>query len=166
VVSADPSCDGEGDVLRGRQALLLLTLAVLRSASAHADADTIGYVRTLAGTATVTPAGDSAARPVGIAMPVHERDRVETGPNGRIGITFRDDTRIALGPNSRLDLARFVFRPAENEYGFILRLGYGTLHYLSGLTAKLAPDAISIETPGSTIAVRGTRLLIRAEQQP
>jgi hypothetical protein len=152
--------------VRGRQALLLLMLAVVRSAAALADTDTIGYVKTLAGTATITPAGDSAARPASIAMPVHEQDLVETGPNGQIGITFRDDTRIALGPSSRLDLARFVFRPAEKEYGFVLRLGYGTLQYLSGLTAKLAPDAMSIETPGSTIAVRGTRLLIRAEKQP
>ena len=152
--------------MRGRQALLILTLAVLRSVSAHADTDTIGYVKTLAGTATVTPAGDSAARPASIAMPIHEQDRVETAPNGQIGITFRDDTRIALGPNSRLDLTRFVFRPAEKEYGFVLRLAYGTLQYLSGLTAKLAPDAMAIETPGSTIAVRGTRLLIRAENRP
>jgi hypothetical protein len=152
--------------MRVRHALLLLMLAALRSASAQADPGTIGYVKTLAGAATVMSAGDHAARPLGIAMPLHERDRVETGPDGQIGIIFRDDTRITLGPSSRLDLARFVFVPAEKKYGFVLRLGYGTLQYLSGLTATLAPDAMSIETPGSTIAVRGTRLLIRAEKQP
>lgn len=152
--------------MRIRVALLLLALALLPSAAAHADTETIGYVKTLSGTATVTPAGGDAARPVSIAMPIHEQDRVETGWDSQIGITFSDDTRIALGPNSRVDLAHFVFKPAEKKYGFVLQLAYGTLHYLSGLTAKLAPDAMSIETPGSTIAVRGTRLLIRAEKQP
>jgi hypothetical protein len=152
--------------VRARQALLLLLLAALRSASAQADTGTIGYVKMLAGTATVVSAGSSAARALSIAMPIHEKDRIETGPDGQIGITFRDNTRITLGPSSRLDLARFVFLPAEKKYGFVLRLGYGTLQYLSGLTATLAPDAMSIETPASTIAVRGTRLLIRAEKQP
>jgi hypothetical protein len=152
--------------MRIRVALLLLSLAVLPSVSAHADADTIGYVKMLSGAATVTPAGHGVASPVSIAMPIHEQDRVETGRDGQIGITFRDDTRVALGPNSRVDLVHFVFKPAEKKYGFVLRLAYGTLQYLSGLTAKLAPDAMSIETPGSTIAVRGTRLLIRAEKRP
>lgn len=149
-----------------RDALLLAVLAALPPVPAQADSGTIGHVKTLAGTATVTPAGAAAAQPLSLAMPIHEQDRIETGPDGQIGITFRDDTRITLGPSSRLDLARFVFRPAEKRYGFVLRLGYGTLQYLSGLTAALAPDAMSIETPGSTIAVRGTRLLIRAEKQP
>ncbi|HYM01775.1 MAG TPA: FecR domain-containing protein [Stellaceae bacterium] len=152
--------------MKPRAILLLLCFAVLRSTPAQADGDTIGYVKTLAGGATLTPAGESVARPVSIAMAVHRQDRVETGPSGEIGITFQDDTRITLGPNSRVDFARFVFKPAEKEYGFVLRLGYGTLQYLSGLTAKLAPDAMSIETPAVTIAVRGTRLLIRAEKQP
>ncbi len=158
--------------MRVAAALLFLTLVLtgpgfppaLAQADAVSDGSTIGYVKTLAGTATVTPAGARVAQPLHLAMRVHERDRVETGHDGAIGITFRDNTRITLGPDSRLDLARFVFKPAEQQYGFVLRLAYGTLQYLSGLTEKLAPAAVSIETPGSTIAVRGTRLLIRAEK--
>ncbi len=151
--------------MRLRVTLLFLTLVALPSSTAHAEADTIGHVKTLSGTATLTPAGDGVARPVSIGMPIHGQDRVETGRDGQIGITFDDNTRITLGPNSRVDLASFVFKPAEKRYGFVLRLAYGTLQYLSGLTAKLAPDAVSIETPGATIAVRGTRLLVRAEKQ-
>jgi hypothetical protein len=152
--------------MRLRHILPLLALAALPPRPAAASDDTIGTVRTLAGTATVRSPADGAARPAAVAMPIREHDRVETGADGRIGLTFRDNTRVALGPNSSLDLARFDFAPAQRRYGFILRLGYGTLEYLSGLTAKLAPDAMSIETPGSTIAVRGTRLLIRAEPRP
>ena len=145
-------------------ALLGLLLAALPAAPAHADVGTVGYVKTLSGTATVTSTGEEVGRPIRIAMPLHEHDRLETGRDGQIGITFCDDTRITLGPNSRVDLAHFVFKPVGKDYGFVLRLAYGTMQYLSGLTAKLAPDAMSIETPGATIAVRGTRLLIRAEK--
>jgi hypothetical protein len=138
---------------------------ILLAPAARAETDAIGHVKTLAGTATIVPIdGGEAPQRVAIAMPVHEKDRIETGPDGEVGITFRDNTRITVGPSSRIDLARFVFQPAEKSYGFVLRLAFGTLQYLSGLTAKLAPDAMSIETPGSTIAVRGTRLLIRAEK--
>jgi hypothetical protein len=145
-------------------ALSGLLLAALPAAASHADTDAVGYVKTLSGTGTLTTTGEEVGRTVSVAMPLHEHDRVETGRDGQIGITFCDDTRITLGPNSRVDLARFIFKPVDKNYGFVLRLAYGTMQYLSGLTAKLAPDAMSIETPGATIAVRGTRLLIRAEK--
>jgi hypothetical protein len=132
------------------------------SAPLRAEEAVIGFVKSLTGHATVTREG--AESPLAVAMPIREKDRIETASDGELGVTFRDDTRVTLGPNSRLDLARFVFKPAESEYGFVMRLAYGTLQYISGLTAKLAPASISLETPSSTIAVRGTRLLIRAEK--
>ncbi len=147
-------------------AAVAILVSGLAAATAQAENETIGYVKTLAGRATVIADGGGAALPLAVAMAIHRKDRVETGADGEIGITFRDNTRVTLGPNSRLDLVHFVFRPADKTYGFVLRLTFGTLQYLSGLTAKLAPSAMSIETPGSTIAVRGTRLLIRAEGSP
>ncbi len=149
-----------------RCAAILLTLIGLAGAAifspAWADDAAIGFVKTLTGHATVTRAG--AAKPVEIAMPVYAQDQLETASDGELGITFRDDTRISLGPGSRLELPSFVFKPADSRYGFVLRLAYGTMQYLSGLTAKLAPDAMSIETPTATIAVRGTHFLVRAEK--
>jgi len=143
--------------------LALVVIAASAALSARAEDRPIGFVKTVSGTATVTHgATQSAAAP---AMPVYENDRLQTGGDGDIGITFQDDTRIALGPNSRLELKHFVFEPAAEEYGFIVRLAYGTLDYLSGLTEKLAPDAMSIEAPGFTVGARGTRFLVRAERR-
>ena len=56
-----------------------------------------------------------AARP---AMAVYENDWLQTGADGELGVTFRDSTRISLGPNSRIQLTHFVFKPAALEYGF------------------------------------------------
>ena len=36
------------------------------------------------------------------------------------------------------------------------------LSYVSGLVAKLAPAAVSIQTPTAIIGVRGTHALVRA----
>jgi hypothetical protein len=144
--------------MRRSAAILLMLLA----SPAQADDAAIGFVKTLAGHATVIRGG--TAKPVELAMPLYTRDRVETAKDGEVGITFRDDTRISLGPDSQLELPSFVFKPADKQYGFVLRLVFGTMQYLSGLTAKLAPDAMSIETPTATIAVRGTRFLVRAEK--
>jgi hypothetical protein len=131
--------------------------------SARAEEAPVGFVKTLSGTVTINHSGVDAA--VAPAMPVYEKDRLETGSDGECGITFRDNTRISLGPNSRIELKRFVFKPATEQYGLLLSLAYGTLEYISGVIEKLAPEAISIETPGFTVGARGTRLLVRAEQQ-
>jgi len=130
--------------------------------SARAEEAPVGFIKTLSGTATLTHG--AVATDAALAMPVYQNDRLETGSDGALGITFRDNTRISLGPNSRIELKHFVFQPAAEQYGLILGLAYGTLEYISGLTEKLAPDAMSIETPGFTVGARGTRLLIRAEK--
>ena len=142
--------------------VLLLAIACAAALPACAQDGPVGFVKTLSGTATVSRAAATSA--VALAMPVYENDLFQTGGDGELGITFRDNTRISLGPNSRIELKHFVFKPAVEQYGFILRLAYGTLEYISGLTEKLAPDAMSIETPGFTVGARGTRFLVREEK--
>jgi hypothetical protein len=137
----------------------LVAIACATALSARADDAPIGFVKTLSGTVTVTRG--SATSAAALAMPVYKNDWLQTGGDGELGVTFRDNTRISLGPNSRMKLKHFVFKPADQEYGFILSLAYGTLEYISGLTVKLAPDAMSIETPGFTVGARGTRFLVR-----
>ena len=140
----------------------LVAILCAMGLSARADEAPVGFIKTLSGTATLTHG--AVATDAALAMPVYQNDRLETGRDGKLGITFRDNTRISLGPNSRIELRHFVFQPAAEQYGFILALAYGTLEYISGLTEKLAPDAMSIQTPGFTVGARGTRLLIRAEK--
>lgn len=130
--------------------------------AARAENAPIGFIKTLSGAAMVTHG--STVSTAALGMPVYENDLLETGVNGELGVTFRDDTRIVLGPNGRIQPTHFIFQPAAQEYGFVLRLAYGALEYISGLTEKLAPDAISIETPGFTVGARGTRLLVRSEK--
>lgn len=139
---------------------MAVSLLPLRAARSAAADGVIGFVKTSSGEASVRH-GDEVAR-AHPGVPIHVADVLETGSDGALGVTFKDDTRIALGPSSRVVVPAFVFEPADQKYGFVLRIVNGTMQYISGLTAKLAPDTMSIETPTATIGVRGTRLLVRA----
>ena len=141
--------------------LVSVAFAYVAAVSARAEDAPIGFVKTLSGTVTLTH-GDTST-PAGLGSAVYESDWLQTGTDGQVGVTFRDNTRIALGPESRIQLAHFVFKPATEQYGFLMRLAHGTLECISGLTTKLAPDAMSIETPGFTVGARGTRFLVRSE---
>lgn len=146
--------------MRGIWVCLICALA-LCATSAWADDAEIGFVKTVSGPAKLWRNDVGLAVVPGTA--VYQGDRLETGSGAQMGITFRDDTRISLGERAQLAIGRFVFKPAEKQYGLVLRLAIGTLEYISGLTGKLAPQAISVETPQFTVGVRGTRFLVRAE---
>jgi hypothetical protein len=59
-------------------------------------------------------------------------------------------------------LASFAFSPSDSQMALTLKLARGMLSYVSGLVARLAPAAVSIQTPTAIIGVRGTHALIRA----
>lgn len=82
---------------------------------------------------------------------------------GALGFTMEDGTRISMGANARVQIARFSYKPAENNLALALRFLAGPIQYVSGVIAKLAPESVSIETPTSTVAVRGTTFVAEVE---
>jgi hypothetical protein len=115
-----------------------------------------------AGAATVERGGQ--ALPLKPGDPIHQDDVLVTGADGHLGVTLRDETRVSLGPNTRVNLAEFAFAPGEGRLGLVLRVVSGLLSYVSGRIAALAPGSVRIETPASIIGVRGTHLLVSAGQ--
>jgi hypothetical protein len=119
-----------------------------------------GRVKLVSGRAFVVHEGRPIPAKVGDV--VLETDALTTGPDGRIGVTLRDETRISLGPNSEVRLDRFLYSPADGRLAFVLKIVRGLATYASGRIAKLKPDAVRLETPAAIVGVRGTRLAIRA----
>jgi hypothetical protein len=126
-----------------------------------AQVPVVGQVKNVAGSAVVVRDGEEM--PVMPGLSLQESDSLRTGRDGSLGLTLRDGTRVSLGPNTRLHLANYAFAPAENRLALTLRLLRGTLAYISGRIAHLAPSAVTIETPTAVIGVRGTHLLVSAE---
>ena len=142
---------------------LMAALMLLAAPAAWAqDDEAIGYVKTASGEASIERGGSQLAATPG--APVYRRDILRTGADGTLGVTLKDSTRLSLGGNSELALQAFAFVPSDNQLGFVARLTRGTLLYVSGIIAKLSADSVAVETPVATIAVRGTRFLVRVEE--
>jgi hypothetical protein len=139
----------------------LLALLCLFCLNVRADqGPVIGYVKTASGTVVLTNDGQSAAVTVG--TPVRLGDHLRTATNSSVGLTLKDNTMLSLGPDSELSIDEYLFEPAREELRLAARLLHGTLQFISGVIAKLKPEAVSIETPSATIGVRGTRFVVKA----
>lgn len=138
--------------------VLLVLLSALSPGLAAAQ-ETIGVVRNSGGAATVNRSGQTIPAVTGLKL--HEGDTLETGPGGSMGIIFRDNSTLSLGPESSLAIRSFLFSPAEGKLGLWVRISRGTMAYLSGLIGKLAPASARFETPVASIGIRGTRFAVK-----
>lgn len=141
-----------------RMASFLTLLVLLWPAAVFAEGY-IGVIKTAVGEVYVIRGEVSMDGVVGTTL--LEQDILKTGPNGGVGVVMNDDTTLSLGSGSELVLKEYVFEPKEKSFSVVLKMIKGTFSYMSGVIGKLAPDSIRLETPDSTIAVRGTRLLIK-----
>jgi hypothetical protein len=139
---------------------LLLAVSLLAWAVPGAAGETIGVVRTAGGPATIVR-GDQTL-PAAPGTHLLAGDSLSTGPGGSLGVIFRDNSTLSLGPESNLVVRKFLFSPAEGRFGLLARLSRGTMAYLSGLIGKLAPESARFDTPVASIGIRGTRFVVRA----
>jgi hypothetical protein len=144
--------------MTGRSCVVLL-LSLLAASPALAQTSPAGRIKTVAGEAFVIRQGQRIAAMVG--TPVYEQDSLATGADGRVGLTLRDDTRLSIGPQTTIEINRFVYAQSDSQFAFVLKVVRGVVAYVSGRIAKLSPDAVRLETPSAIVGVRGTRLVIR-----
>jgi len=145
-------------VLRSAAGLAIVMVTMVVPVSAQ-EAVPAGHVKTVSGTATIVRAhGAVQAKP---GDPIYATDTIRTAADGAIGVTLRDDTRVSLGPGSEMKVDRYVYAPGEGGLGMVLKFMRGVSVYVSGRMAKLAPDAIRLETPSAIVGVRGTTVAIR-----
>lgn len=144
--------------------VLLISSAVPVPAKAQAQAapagEQVALVKVVDGKAFALR--DEGRSELGVGAPIFVEDVVETEA-GSVGLTFTDGSRISIGPNSRVQFTEFDFAPAEGRLAFVVDFFRGTLLYISGVIAKLSPDAVKVRTPVATVAVRGTRFLAEVE---
>ena len=133
----------------------LLIAAALSTPALAAD---IGRVKTVAGEANVVRAGKALPASPGLTLSV--KDVLVTGKDGRIGVTFIDNSRFAVGPNARVSLSEFEFDDTTHKGASLTRVDRGSLAIVSGQIAKENKDAMKVRTPTSLLAARGTRFVV------
>ena len=123
-------------------------------------AQSVGQIKVSAGSVFVERAGKRLPGPVGTN--IEAADSIVTGADGSAGITFVDNSRLSVGPNSTLAITRFKFDQTTHEGGFDSALKRGTLSVVSGKLAKRSPDAMTVSTPSTILGVRGTEFVVKA----
>lgn len=134
---------------------------LLLCATAHADEAAIGYIKTITDDAFLIENGKTEKASLGSA--VHIGTMVKTNANGTAGITLKDNTMLSIGSDTELTLEAYQFAPEQDKLQLGANLLKGTLQYISGVIAKLKPEAVNLKTPTGVIAVRGTRFLVKIE---
>ena len=87
---------------------------------------------------------------------VESMDTLRT-TQGKLAITFIDDTKVQMTENSKLLIDDFVYDPKNKSAGKLsMKVALGTARYASGAVAHNNPNSVNITTPTATIAVRGT----------
>jgi hypothetical protein len=137
-------------------------VAFLAASPALAQPTAAGRIKVASGSAFIVRGGDQVPAQAGQIL--FESDTLRTGADGRLGITLKDDTRVSLGPASEVRVDRFAYEPAESHMALVLRVVRGVAAYVSGRIAKLAPDAVRLETPSAIVGVRGTTIALRIDR--
>src|SRR5512132_717110 len=128
-----------------------ILLCVFATAALGAD---VGEVKVVKGTVHIERGAERIA--VRAGTPVQPSDKVVTGADGTVGITFTDNSLLSIGPDSRFAIDRYVFDSTTHAGQFDSTLSKGTLAVVSGKIVKQSPEAMKIRTPSSIMGVRGT----------
>lgn len=144
--------------IRFAAAILVLICAASTPVFAQTPA---GRIKTVSGAAFIVRAGKTIAAAPG--QTVFASDNLRTGADGTLGVTLKDATRLSLGPSSELRVERFVYAPEQGGLSMVIKFVRGAAAYVSGRIAKLAPDAVRLETPTAIVGVRGTTVAVLVE---
>jgi hypothetical protein len=150
---------GEGDIMR----IWIVLLGLAFSVWALAEDAPIGYVKTTTGEAYVTSGGIKTQAKAG--TPVFVGSQLKTGVQSSLGVTFKDETVMSFGPDTELTVDEYLYAPSQGKLKLGSKLAKGSLNYISGVIAKLQPDAVTVTTPTGTIGVRGTHFAIKIEAE-
>jgi hypothetical protein len=139
--------------------LAAILLIAVPSAPEAADTLPIAQVKKVTGQAVIQRSGRRL--PAKVGDPLFEKDILETGPDGGIGITFVDNTVFSTGPNSQLSLEEFQFDSNNFRGSMLADMRQGTLAVVSGDITRSSPGAMKIKTPTAVLGVRGTAFAVQ-----
>ena len=86
--------------------------------------------------------------------PLYVGDVIQTGSDGKAGITFADGTAFNISGNARMVLDEFVYDPNGRSNATLFTLSKGTFTLIAGQAAKTG--TMKVETPVATLGIRGT----------
>src|SRR6056300_371991 len=96
-------------------------------------------------------------------LDINSYDNVQTS-NGRLGITFLDDSQVRLTEHSELIIDEFIYDPDPSKSKMALQFASGTARFITGKLATIDKENILIQTPSATIGIRGTDFTVTVDE--
>ena len=93
-----------------------------------------------------------------------EMNDVITTTKSKLGLTFKDNTKVAITPQSKLVIDDFVYDPNSGNGKLAMNIAMGTVRYASGAIAHNSRENVKLRTPTATIAVRGTDFTMTVDE--
>jgi len=142
--------------------LLLLTVLFVsfRMIVVQAQAANIGNITELNGAGRVVRDDTYQAS---LDFNIESYDNVQTS-NGRLGITFLDDSQVRLTEHSELIIDEFIYDPDPSKSKMALQFASGTARFITGKLATIDKENILIQTPSATIGIRGTDFTVTVDE--
>jgi hypothetical protein len=86
---------------------------------------------------------------------LHQNEVIVTGTDALAEVELLDKTKLAVGPDARLVLDKFVYDPGASQASIAINLSKGAFRFLTGLAPK---ESYEIKTPTASLGIRGTVL--------
>jgi hypothetical protein len=125
-----------------------------------ADTPQAGVAGAVVGDVEVAGKPRPAPKPVDSGMEIFLKDRIATAVESRLQVLLLDETVFTVGPDSKVTIDKFVYDPSTGAGEVTAKFAEGFMRYVSGKVGENNPEDVSIETPASTIGVRGTSLFV------
>jgi len=90
---------------------------------------------------------------------IFQGDVLQTGSASNVSIVFIDDTVFSLDEDGRMVMDEMVYDPDTQTGSFNAQVVQGVFSFVSGQVAKTSPDGMVVNTPTSTIGIRGSTVV-------
>ena len=140
-------------------ALATLLVVAAIGGLAAAQAQEVGTVAALEGSAQIGRGGTFAPAAVGTA--VHQGDELRTGRPGRLRVVFQDDSVLTVTDDSRVVVTQEVVNPEAGKAKSVMELLQGKVSALVSEYYHRPGSSYEIKTATAVAGVRGTEFVMR-----
>src|SRR5262245_47701593 len=130
---------------------LLGTLLYCSTSSQAAEPGDIGNAVVIKNLVTAADLQDKRRLAKGDAVREQELLETQTASHGEFRLA--DDTKLALGPDARLVLDKFVYDPNATNKQVVLNFAVGAFRFIS---SSKDPVGYELKTPTASLGIRGT----------
>ena len=142
-------------------ALLLILISVsFKTIAEQQQAVDVGNISELNGSAQVLRDQPYSAE---LKFNIQQNDQAVT-TNGRMAITFLDDSKVKLTEHSQLTIDEYIFDPNPSNSKMAITFGLGTARFITGALNKIDKQNIDLKTPTANIAIRGTDFTVTVDE--